>query len=42
MYFASMIPEPESMTQILISTALFLTYISTILIIIEKPRKLLS
>jgi O-antigen/teichoic acid export membrane protein len=41
MYFASMIPEPESMTQILISTALFLTYISTILII-EKPRKLLS
>jgi O-antigen/teichoic acid export membrane protein len=41
MYFASMIPEPESMTQILVSTALFLTYISTILII-EKPRKLLS
>jgi hypothetical protein len=36
-----MIPEPESMTQILVSTALFLTYISTILII-EKPRKLLS
>lgn len=40
-YFLSWIPEDESLTQIIVSSALLLTYIS-IVVIIENPRKLLS